>query len=63
MLSISLMGSFLENLGFGTDQYRNHTVKSLLYRVASISQRYALESFIDRASADLVRSDLIQCIA
>jgi hypothetical protein len=63
MLSISLMGSFLENLGFETDLYRNRTVKSLLYRVASISQRYALGSFIDRASADLVRNDLIQCFA
>jgi hypothetical protein len=36
MLSISLMGSFLENLGFEMDQYRNRRVKSLLYRVASI---------------------------
>jgi hypothetical protein len=36
MLSISLKGSFLENLGFETGLYRNHTVKSLLYRVASI---------------------------
>jgi hypothetical protein len=36
MLNISLKGSFLENLGFEMGQYRNRTVKSLLYRVASI---------------------------